>query len=101
MTEIKGKGVCEGIAFGPLYFLKRAHQNTERRSVTDTAAELERFHQGKSVAIQQLGMLYRKALAEVGKENSLLFEIHQMMLEDLDYCESIEGIITGESVCAE
>lgn len=101
MTEFKGKGVCDGVAFGPVCFLKRVNTDTSRRAVEDAAAEVARFHSAKATAAEQLGALYEKALGEVGEEGAVLFEVHQMMLEDLDYCESIEGMITGESVCAE
>lgn len=101
MLEIQGKGVCDGVAFGPICFYKRAGGAVERREIGDPQAEIGRFHAAKETASAQLGALYEKALAEVGEENSLLFEVHQMMLEDLDYCESIEGMISGDKVNAE
>lgn len=39
----------------------------------------------------QLKALYEKAVAEVGEEGAELFEAHQMMLDDLDYVEGIQG----------
>lgn len=101
MTKIQGKGVCDGVAFGPLCFYKRADQTVERRPIEDAQAEIERFRAARETASGQLGALYEKALEEVGEEGSLLFQVHQMMLEDDDYCESIESIIADEKLCAE
>lgn len=101
MIQIKGKGVCQGVAFGPICFLKRVQHQITRTTIEDVTAELERFYAAKSVAVGQLKVLYQKALAEVGEEHSLLFEVHQMMLEDLDYCDSIEGMIRNDHVCVE
>ena len=63
--------------------------------------EIARFHQAKDVAADQLGKLYDKAVKEVGEASAAIFEVHQMMLEDLDYVESIENIIKTQSVNAE
>lgn len=95
MKQLSGKGVSAGVAVGPLYFYRRGNGEIERREVADTAAENARFETARQTAIEQLGALYEKALAEVGEESAMLFEAHQMMLEDLDYVESIQGMIEG------
>ena len=95
MKQLSGKGVSDGVAVGPLYFYCRGNGEIERREVADTAAENARFETARQTAIEQLGALYEKALAEVGEESAMLFEAHQMMLEDLDYVESIQGMIEG------
>ena len=51
--------------------------------------------------MEQLQGLYQKALKEVGEANAAIFEIHQMMLEDDDYNESVENIIRMQQVNAE
>ncbi|MCB6365257.1 phosphoenolpyruvate--protein phosphotransferase [Intestinibacillus massiliensis] len=101
MVEINGKGVCGGVAFGPICFYRRGQADTSRYTVADAQAEVQRFEAAKGKAVAQLGALYEKALQEVGEEGAMLFQTHQLMLEDLDYCESITGMITDESVNAE
>lgn len=101
MVTLNGKSVCGGIAFGKMLFHKRKQHDIGRCSVADPQAEFARFEAAKNEAIAQLGVLYDRALEQVGEENALIFEIHQMMLQDLDYCESIESIITTECVNAE
>ncbi|MBQ3504729.1 MAG: phosphoenolpyruvate--protein phosphotransferase [Oscillospiraceae bacterium] len=101
MITIQGKGVSTGIGMGPLYFYRREKAEITRTTVEDTAAEWQRFKDAQAVAIAQLGELAEKARAEAGDEAALLFETHQMMAEDLDYEESIQMLITGDSLNAE
>ena len=101
MEQIFGKGVSKGVAAGPISFYRRTSGEIPRRSVTDTAAELARFHDACETAKEQLGALHDKALAEAGEDAAMLFEAHQMMLDDLDFVESIEGLIENDRLNAE
>lgn len=101
MEQIFGKGVSKGVAAGPISFYRRPSGEIPRRSVTDTAAELARFHDACETAKEQLGVLHDKALAEAGEDAAMLFETHQMMLDDLDFVESIEGLIENDRLNAE
>lgn len=101
MEQIFGKGVSKGVAAGPISFYRRASGVIPRHEVSDTAAELERFRTARETAKEQLAKLYDKALAEAGEDAAMLFEAHQMMLDDLDFVESIEGMIENDHVNAE
>lgn len=101
MEQIFGKGVSKGVAAGPISFYRRASGVIPRHEVSDTAAELERFRAARETAKEQLAKLYDKALAEAGEDAAMLFEAHQMMLDDLDFVESIEGMIENDHVNAE
>ena len=101
MEQIFGKGVSKGVAAGPISFYRRASSVIPRHEVSDTAAELERFRAARETAKEQLAKLYDKALAEAGEDAAMLFEAHQMMLDDLDFVESIEGMIENDRVNAE
>lgn len=101
MEQIFGKGVSKGVAAGPISFYRRPNGEILRRSVTDTAAELVRFHDACETAKEQLGVLHDKALTEAGEDAAMLFEAHQMMLDDLDFVESIEGLIENDRLNAE
>ena len=101
MISIQGKGVSTGVAIGPLYYYKRAESTIRRYEVSDPAAEWERFKAAQEKAIGQLGELAEKAREEAGDEAAMLFETHQMMAEDLDYEESIQGLIENDRLNAE
>lgn len=101
MITIKGKSVFGGVSIGKLSFYKRKQKVIKRTHVDDVEAECTRFHDAKAEAVEQLKDLYNKSLEDVGEANAMIFEIHQMMLEDLDYIESIENIIRTQEVNAE
>ena len=99
--QFNGKGVYSAIAIGAASLFRRQEAQVRRRRVEDTQAEIERVENAKQKAIDQLSEIYEKALKEVGETNAQIFEIHMMMLEDDDYNESIQNIITTQSVNAE
>ena len=101
MEVYQGKSVFGGIAIGRISVHKKDEQQVKRVKIEDPDREIERFRQAKQTALEQLQGLYQKALKEVGEANAAIFEIHQMMLDDDDYNESIENIIRMQQVNAE
>ncbi len=96
-----GKSVFGGVAIGRLSIYKKNTHTVTETKIEDTAAEIKRFENAKETAKEQLGGLYEKALKEVGEANAAIFEVHQMMLEDLDFIESVINIIETQLVTAE
>lgn len=101
MQVYSGKSVFGGIAIGKISVYKKNEQQVKRVRTEDTKGELARYEAAKAAAIEQLQELYQKALKEVGEANAAIFEIHQMMLDDGDYNESVENIIETQKVNAE
>ena len=101
MQVYSGKSVFGGIAIGKISVYKKNEQQVKRVRTEDTKGELARYEAAKAAAIEQLQELYQKALIEVGEANAAIFEIHQMMLDDGDYNESVENIIETQKVNAE
>lgn len=101
MEVYQGKSVFGGIAIGRISVHKKDEQQVKRVRIEDPEQEILRYRQAKQTAMEQLQGLYRKALKEVGEANAAIFEIHQMMLEDDDYNESVENIIRMQQVNAE
>ena len=101
MQVYSGKSVFGGIAIGKISVYKKNEQQVKRVRTEDTEGELARYEAAKAVAVEQLQELYQKALKEVGEANAAIFEIHQMMLDDGDYNESVENIIETQKVNAE
>lgn len=96
-----GKSAFSGIAIGKIKVIQKGEQKIKRTKVHDTIMEIERFRQAKEKGKQQLAELYDKALGEVGASGAAIFEVHQMMLDDGDYLESVENIISTQEVNAE
>ena len=101
MQVYSGKSVFGGIAIGKISVYRKNEQQVKRVRTEDTKGELARYKAAKAAAIEQLQELYQKALKEVGEANAAIFEIHQMMLDDGDYNESVENIIETQKVNAE
>lgn len=101
MEEYRGKSVFGGIAIGKICVYRKGEQQVKRVKTEDTEGEMQRYTQAKEEAVRQLKTLYEKAVKEVGEANAAIFEIHQMMLEDDDYNESVENIIRTQKVNAE
>ena len=101
MQVYSGKSVFRGIAIGKISVYRKNEQQVKRVRTEDTKGELARYEAAKAAAMEQLQELYQKALKEVGEANAAIFEIHQMMLDDGDYNESVENIIETQKVNAE
>ena len=93
MITFTGKGAFGGYAMGQILFYNRIQTGIKAHTVDDPISELERFFAAQKTAIEQLGELYEKALLEVGRSSAMIFQIHQMMLEDDDYIDSVVNII--------
>ena len=101
MITFTGKGAFGGYAMGQILFYNRIQTGIKAHTVDDPIAELERFFAAQKTAIEQLGELYEKALLEVGRSSAMIFQIHQMMLEDVDYVGSITNMIQNQEQNAE
>ena len=101
MITCQGKSVYSGVAIGKIFVYKKADNTVEKYQIEDAAAEFERFKAAQAKAITQLQALYEKTCKDIGEEEAMIFEMHQQLLEDLDYVEGIQGIIEGENLNAE
>lgn len=101
MHVYSGKSVYGGIAIGKAFILKKNEGSVRRQHINDVEKEVKRLYEAVDKAKKELDELYEKALAEVGEQNALIFDVHKMMLEDQDYLDSIIHIIKNEQVNAE
>lgn len=101
MQYFQGKSVYKGIVMGAVAVLKKNDYQVKRARIEDPEAEVKRVKEAVEVSKKQLGRLYDKAVREVGEASAAIFEVHQMMLEDEDYLESMENMIRTELVNAE
>lgn len=101
MLVLEGKSVYGGIAIGRISIFEKGDRQVKRRTIENVAQEIQRFEAAKEKAKEQLKVLYEKALREVGEANAMIFDVHQMMLDDMDYVESITNMIETQKVNAE
>lgn len=101
MEKFTGKSIFNGIAIGKILFYSKDGVQIFRHKIEDTDAEIARYNKAKEKAIEELNVIYEKAVKEVGEMNAAVFEVHAMMLEDDDYNDSVKNIITSQGVNAE
>lgn len=101
MQIYNGKSIFGGIAIGKISVYQKKEQQVKRVKIDDPEQEMARYEKAKVEGIKQLQGLYDKALREVGEANAAIFEVHQMMMEDDGYNESVENIIRSQGVNAE
>ena len=101
MLKFSGKSVYKGIALGSVVVLKKNDQQVKRLKIHNADAEILRLEKAGRQSVEQLQQLYEKAVKEVGEASALVFEVHQMMLEDEDYLDAIHSMVRTEMVNAE
>ena len=101
MIKIQGKSVFGGVAIGPIGILRKKDKKVIRNHVEQVEEEIKRYEDASKEAESQLQKLYDKALNEVGEADADIFHVHQLMLSDMDYVESITNMIRMQNVNAE
>ena len=101
MIKILGKSICKKVTIGELFFYEKKIVQVKREKIDDIESEKRKFETAKDEARQQLQLLFEKARVELGEAEAAIFEVHIMMLDDEDYCESIYSIIETQKICAE
>lgn len=100
MEQYSGKSIFKKVAMGKIFYYEKNQVAVKREKVEDTEAEIQRLEVARAMAQEQLNGLYEKALKEVGENEATIFEVHMMMLDDEDYCESIYNIIRTQNMNA-
>lgn len=101
MQCFEGKSVYKGIVMGPVAVLKKNDYQVKRSRVDNVEDEIIRLKKAIECSRNQLQKLYDKAVVEVGETSAAIFEVHQMMLEDEDYLDSVQIMIRTEQINAE
>lgn len=98
---LKGKGICAGYAFGRISIYNRTETKVVRKKCRDAEGEINRFNEARLRTKEEYLHLYEKALSEVGNNNAAIFKADVVMLDDMDYIESVCNIIRSQRVNAE
>ena len=99
--KLNGKSVYAGIAIGPIVVICKEELQVKRERIQSTGNEIERLGKAIEKAKEELEGLYQIALKEVGEENAMIFQIHQLMLEDADFIDTAIHAIKTEMINAE
>ena len=89
---VKGIGASKGIAVGPIRTLVKADLSVEDGPGSGAESECKRLEEALAQAGQELSHLYEKAKA-AGSDSADVFSVHQMMLEDPEFTDSIRANI--------
>lgn len=100
-TVMQGIPVSRGIGIAPVHVVARGFAAPEVYAIADVDAEKRRFRAAVERTRQQLIELQERIKAISGSEESLIFEAHQMMLEDPAIVTSVEGAIENRRQNAE
>ena len=81
---ISGIPASPGIVFGKALVLKEEKivLDTQKIKESQIDAEIVRFYEGRSAAVEQLNSIKDRAYASLGEEKAAIFEGHLMILED-------------------
>lgn len=101
MEKIRGTGVSNGIAAGPLTLRRREPDVVTKTLTDDPEAEIARLTKARETAERDLNQIYLKSLKKVGEKESMIFQIHLMMLQDQDFSKAMEDKIRSDHVSAE
>lgn len=101
MLKFTGKAACKGTAMGKIKVLAKNTKEIEATEIQDIEAEVARVEKAIEIGQAQLGVLYDKAMEEVGEEGAALFEVHQMLMEDESFTDAIYDKIRDDSLNAE
>ena len=101
MITLTGKKVAEGIAVGRLTFYKRGKKEIRRIYVEDAKKEVLRFKKACEKAVQEIKELYAEMTREIGEANAAMFEMQLMVLDDVEYIDSVNNIIMNQKFNAE
>ncbi len=93
MIELHGKSVSTGIAIGKIFYFQRNTYHIPEYTITDIESELKRLDNALNSSREKMQRLHQEAIKKVGKSQSLIFQIHQMILEDSKYYGHAREII--------
>lgn len=101
MIVLKGVGVFRDIAFGTLSVSTKNRLSVNKHTVSDVSEELKRYFDAREKAVKEVRILYEKALKDFGAAEAEIFAVHEMMIKDTDYENTISEIIKSEKLNAE
>jgi phosphoenolpyruvate-protein kinase (PTS system EI component) len=101
MRIFKGIAVSKGVAIGPCWIYRPVSVSSDRRSIADPEAEINRLENAVNESRQQLFNLHSRALINIGDSDAAIFEAHRLFLDDPELVGAIQSLIREERINAE
>ncbi len=89
MIEYLGKAVYESIAIGPVCLLEKKKKRITDARAESVGEEAEKFNAARAAAKADLEKLYESTLKRAGVSQAEIFQIHIMMVDDLDFEDAV------------
>ena len=97
---LKGVNASEGIGIGKVMLIKELNLDYEKKTITDTQSEIERFRSTLDAYCKKTEAQAENIKNTVGEKEAEIILGHLLMIKDLGMASSIEGNISN-GCCAE
>ncbi|MCH5463939.1 phosphoenolpyruvate--protein phosphotransferase [Levilactobacillus tujiorum] len=100
-SKIMGIAASDGIGIAKAYRLVMPDLSFERKQIADVDSEIDRFKQSLHAAKQDLEIIRKAAIANLGQDEAAIFDAHITILSDPEMVGQVEGNIRQKKVNAE
>lgn len=98
---MKGTSASAGIGIGKAAIVEETELVIKKETISDAAAEKERFHAALNQAMEETDALAKDLATRVGEKEAEILNGHLMLLSDPMLIGEIENTIAGENACSE
>ena len=98
---MKGTSASAGIGIGKAAIVEETELVIKKETISDAAAEKERFHAALNQAMEETDALAKDLATRVGEKEAEILNGHLMLLSDPMLTGEIENTIAGENACSE
>ncbi|MFD1124300.1 phosphoenolpyruvate--protein phosphotransferase [Lentilactobacillus raoultii] len=101
MTKFKGIAASDGIAIASAFRLTEPDLSFNKKTITNTDAEIERLRHSIDVSKQELRVIQQRTFKDLGRHEAEVFRAHIAILSDPELLKRIETMIKTQHVNAE
>ena len=98
--NIYGNAVFDSLAIGKIQIFERKPKNSDLNTFTDSENELNRFFHAVEIAKEQLTIICNIKKELLQNNVADIFSIHNMILEDIEFINSVTSSITENKFSA-
>lgn len=101
MLNFDGTAISMGYAIGKILYLNNSKKSIPKYTITDIEKEMARLTEARNAVYDQLTILNERAKESIGGKNALIFQFHQMLLNDNSLRDYSKNIIINEHMNCE